>query len=390
MPSEIDEFITKFGGWTESYWFYDHTIELRFAPKEHVYYLVTPTGLEPQAGVTNTCHIIDKSEALVPWACKMMAQKLLVTSPRRTIGDNSEQLDGMPWADYEKLITNAKTAHKERLEEAGIVGNLAHNWIEGYIKLVLSEGTNCPLAKLQYLSQFPSDQRAANCCVAALDWMQRHNVEWVETESKIYSRVHQYAGTMDGLCYCDSCDNPSCCPTQFTRRLSVADWKSSNYLYMEYMLQTAAYQAAYEEEHGVFIEDRWVIRLGKDDGEFEPWHMERKDFHEDFTTFIFTLDLTRAVESIKARIKTKENDKRSYVRMEKAIAKEEARQAEIVRKAQVRADKKQARLDALKVKCKGAVKYKGIRSPKCNKGFPCQSCVDKYKMRQANVVPEAT
>src|SRR5271154_2239587 len=82
---EATKLINKFGGWTESYWFYvdsDNPIELRYDPKDHVYLLVTEDGqLEKQAGVTTICHIIDKSEALVPWGCKMMAQKLLRTAP---------------------------------------------------------------------------------------------------------------------------------------------------------------------------------------------------------------------------------------------------------------------------------------------------------------------
>lgn len=30
-------------------------------------------------------------------------------------------------------------------------------------------------------------------------------------------------------------------------------------------------------------------------------------------------------------------------------------------------------------KCKYADKYKGLKPPKCNKGNPCQECINKYK-----------
>ena len=63
--------------------------------------------------------------------------------------------------------------------------------------------------------------------------------------------------------------------TQFKYRLSLSDCKTSNSLRVEYLLQIAAYQHAYQEETGENIEDRWVIRLGKDDAtEFDPWHTE--------------------------------------------------------------------------------------------------------------------
>ena len=79
---------------TVSYWFYDNTIEVRYAHKAHVYYLVETDPdygevLTPLPNVSTICHIIDKSEILIPWACKVMANKLLATVPVLTtpLGD---------------------------------------------------------------------------------------------------------------------------------------------------------------------------------------------------------------------------------------------------------------------------------------------------------------
>lgn len=30
-------------------------------------------------------------------------------------------------------------------------------------------------------------------------------------------------------------------------------------------------------------------------------------------------------------------------------------------------------------KCSNSSRYKGIRKPRCNKGNPCQTCLDKYR-----------
>src|SRR5262249_19750690 len=125
--------------------------------------------------------------------------------------------------------------------------------------------------RLELLGNFPVDERAANCCAAAVEWMSQHNVRWLKTERKCFSRKYGYAGTMDGLAVVDSCKDRLCCPHDFTDRLTLVDWKTSNALYVEYLLQTAAYQQAYQEETGETIADRWVIRLGKDDAEFDPW-----------------------------------------------------------------------------------------------------------------------
>lgn len=355
----LDNFIERFNGMTEAYFFYDGQIELRYEPKEHIYYLLANGEFIPQDGVTTVVHIIDKSEALIPWGCKMMAAKLLTTAPVMTLPTGEKIIPQMAYEDYEKLVLGAKNAHKEKLNEASDTGSKAHAWIEQYIKAVLAQNQ----ARIEELfAKFPDDERAVRCCHAALDWMRRHNVRWVCTEHKIYSRKHQYAGTMDGLCHVDSCDDPLCCPNAFKDRLSVADWKTSNYLYLEYLLQTAAYEAAYEEEFGVDIQDRWVIRLGKEDAEFDPWHVEAKHFDSDFKGFLTALSLHRRVRELKGRIKS---------------------QADAV-KAEKKARDKAAREAALKVKCKGADKYKGVRAPKCNGGDPCQTCLARYAQAQAD------
>lgn len=355
--SEIDQLFNKFGGVTESYKFYNDEVELRYDPAAHVYLLVQDGELVPQDGVTTICHIIDKSSALIPWGCKMMAAKLLATVPVSVLPTGERVVPQLAYGDFEKLVLEAKNAHKEKLEEAADVGKQAHNWIEQYIKSVLSGNDS---RKFELLATFPEDERARNCCLAALDWMQQHNVRWSYTERKIFSRDYGYAGTMDGLCLVDSCSDELCCPHPFKDRLSLADWKSSNYLYIEYLFQTAAYEHAHEEEFGVDITDRWVIRLGKDNGEFEPWHIEADQFEEDLNGFLECLYLSRTVDSVQERMKLKKD----FI---KGILKARA---------------KQVKEEALKIRCKSADKYKGVRPPKCNGGNPCQSCLQKYAENQ--------
>src|SRR5208283_777651 len=114
MPeTDLDQFISDFSGLTESYWFYDNTVQLFYDPKDHVYLLMTPDGLKKQEGVTTICHIIDKSAALIPWSCKMMGQKLFLFFKQKTAYEILSR------ESYEQLINDAKSAHKEKLEEAG-------------------------------------------------------------------------------------------------------------------------------------------------------------------------------------------------------------------------------------------------------------------------------
>ena len=383
----LDAFIDKFGGWTEEYKFYNDEVVLRYDVKNHLYLLLKPDGnLEPQDGVTTICHIIDKSDALVPWACKMMANRL-ITEGVLTLPSGEKIVRQMSYQDYEILVLGAKTAHKDKLEDAGEVGHVAHAWIERYIKSLLREIED---SEQECLDSKPTEPRALNCCNAALDWMKAHNVRWLGTERKIYSRKYKYAGTLDGLCIVDSCNNPRCCKRTFKDRLTVSDWKTSNYLYPEYLLQTAAYLQAYNEENGYatnykaeMVTDRWVNRLGKEDGEFESWHAGAEDFRADFEAFRLALMLKREYTDIKARVRRRELETRESVKAERRAAKEAEELAEKARKAEEKARLKVEREESLRLTCKNATKYKGTRKPTCNGGLGCLTCSAKYAEVQA-------
>lgn len=385
----VDQFIANFSGLTEEYHFYSGEVTLVYEPKSHTYFLRTSDGeLEPQSGCTSVCHIIDKSEALLPWCAKMMANKIFSTIPTVTLPEGNRVLRNMTFDEFESIILKSKTAHREKLEEAGDIGHIAHAWIENYIKAIIAKDND---EELRLLANFPFDERARNCCYAALEWMSKHNVRWLGTERKIYSRKYKFAGTMDGLCRVDSCSDPKCCTKPFKDRLTISDWKTSNYLYMEYLLQTAAYLQAYNEQEqyeswgfAPLATDRWVIRLGKEDAEFDPWHAGEETIQEDIDGFLLALELTRSVASIKARIKAKEDDARAYRKAEKKAARDAADAAEKERKAQAKLEKQQAQAEALRLTCKGYKTYQGKRKPNCNGGNPCLSCLAKYAEIQAS------
>ncbi len=348
---DLEKFIQKYGGMTEEYTFYKGEVVLRYDPVKHLYFLVTDKGLIKQDGVTNIAHIIDKSSILMPWACKMMVKKLTDSLQPHLLA--SEYYYAHKDI-LEKLITESKTAHREKLEDAGNVGHEAHAWIEDYIKNCL-KGEDWGKPWLHTVK----DQRAKNAITQSLIWMNSHNVRWLSTERKIYSRDYGFAGTMDGLARVDSCSDPKCCPVTFKDRLSIVDWKTSNYLYIEYLLQTSAYKEAYEEETGQVVEDIWIIRLGKEEAEVETWHIDSVLADVAFQAFYQALQLSRAME----QLETAFDDVKE-------------------RKTQVKKEEKEkAKQDSLLVKCKGADKYKGIRYPKCNKGAPCQTCLEKYNQK---------
>jgi hypothetical protein len=346
-----------------SYSFYGGTEILLFDASKWSYYRVTPEGRELQAGVTSVVKIIDKSEVLMRWAIKKALEKLkkLLILGEYVITDaNNDEPKLLFETILDDIINLAKKADREELEAAGETGHAAHEWIENYIHSIIEEKED---RRLELLSKFPSDERAANAVTAALEWMHKHNVRWISTERKCFSRKYKYAGTADGLAIVDSCTNKDCCPESFKDRYTLVDWKTSNFLYIEYLLQTAAYQQAIQEESGQTIEDRWIIRLGKEDAEFDPWHVSGKElFDQDFQGFLNALALYRSVHKIEDRIDDIKEKKRNRAKEIKKIKKE----------AQ------------LMIKCKSADKYKGIRAPKCNGGNPCETCKKKFVDNHSN------
>jgi hypothetical protein len=240
------------------------------------------------------------------------------------------------------------------LEDAGEVGTEAHDWIEHVIKARDNEEKRHEL-----FAKFPLDERASNCCIGAVDWMVRHNVRWIHTERKCFSRKYGYAGTMDGLAWVDSCNDPECCPVPFKNRRSITDWKSSNNLRVSYIFQVAAYRQAYQEETGEQIDDTWILRLDKETADFDPWFIPGEElFQEGLKGFLNCLETCRSI--------TRAEDRVSGVI--------EARTAK--RKAAEKAVQDAERA----IKCQDSDEYKGVRQKAGCNGMKtvCAACAKKF------------
>ncbi len=247
-PNALGMFLDRFTTLTESYWFYNHTVELRFNVADHKYYLVDPElgNLIEQYGVTTVLQIIDRSPALVPWASKKCAEKILRTIPLSDVQNEFKEIMLAPitLTDFTALVMEAKNTHKELLEDAGDIGHLAHRCLEVSIQHAIDHTQGI----VQELREVPTDEKAKAAAEAGFAWMRAHHVRWVGTERKIYSKKYAYAGTADGLAWVDSCEDKSCCPEHYKEHLALIDWKSGNDLHPEYCLQSAAYLGALLEE----------------------------------------------------------------------------------------------------------------------------------------------
>jgi hypothetical protein len=257
----------------EEFSLYGGKVILRYEDKTHKYVAVEEDGqvIKPES-ITTILSVVNKP-ALVQWAVNCAISHL-----------RSRLYDGGEFSpeDLDTYLDEAKYAHRYVKEEAASIGTQAHNWLEGYWKAKM-DGLGDTIPPL------PERLEVRNCCEAAIKWIEENDIIPLIIEKPLYSRVHRVAGRMDKLAMVNG-------------RLAVVDWKSSTGLWPEYMLQTAAYAAMYMEEFPeTKIEDRWLIKLGKYDGEFQGLLLKKADLEQDWQAFIAALALQRRLKRLEKK-----------------------------------------------------------------------------------------
>lgn len=242
---------------------YGGEVKLVYNDAKHSYHVIEGDQKFKVPSVTTICGIIDKSAALTQWASNSAVNYI-----------EGAVLSDTPYTDtyLASVLHAARYAHRAIKTDAANVGTQAHHWLEAHFKHGL-------------IPELPEDGRVRNCVHAALEWMGEHKVEKVEVEKRVYSRVHRFSGTLDKLAVVDGV-------------LSLLDWKSSKNLYAEYHLQTAAYVAAYQEETGIAVPQRVLIKLGKEDGVFQDHILPTEEQGKDFEAFLAALTLYKRVKEL--------------------------------------------------------------------------------------------
>jgi len=336
-----------------SYKFYGDSITLYFESGPHIYYKFNEQGdRENVDGVTTILNVISKPY-LTAWGTKLCIE---------TLKEKMFDSNGMPipYSTEELFVwfEEAKNKHKEKLETAGDIGKIAHNSLEQNIKYAIANTDGV----VKSLVDLPTHEQAYNCVQAAKGWMDAHNVRWLHTEKLVYSRLYNVAGTLDGDALVDSCTDPFCKGCQgrvFKDRRSIIDFKSSNYLSNPMAYQTAMYQFMQIEEFGEPIFDRWVLRLGKSQGDFEFWYLPDVYFEADLEAFLAALHLYRGLRDVEERRRI---DKKAFTELTRSVKKEakaEIKSQEKATKAAAKAELKAAK--ALKLEAQKA-HYKRLRA----------------------------
>lgn len=232
---------------------YGGEVTVDFYPNSHMYKITDPKyGLvkERVKGVTTYLGIKDKSAALISWATETAGLHLydIITAGNPIIMDD---------------VRTAIGKHRTIKDEAANIGKVMHEWCEYFIKHKLGkEG-------FETTPVMPEDSQIALGINSFLEWYMAHDVKFINSERVVYSRKHQYVGTMDFEAYVDG-------------KLTGGDFKSSNGLYNSVLAQISAYQEAAEEEaeaisQPIQFENRMAVRLSKETESEYNTRMERKN-----------------------------------------------------------------------------------------------------------------
>ena len=252
--------------------------EFTFEEKRHRYFL----DGKPLTGVTTILGVIAKP-ALVPWAAKMVTTY---------ISENCKTDDDGNYLVSQEELMEAKSAHRKKKEAAGDFGTVVHNQIEAYVKASLEDNEGRPLPHFDFDladTGLEPDKvvRVAEVLEQFKGWAIESVSVFLESEARLYSEKHWYAGTTDIL-YKD-----------LEGKIWLADIKTSGAVYPEYYAQMGGYDIAYNEMNGdtVDIHGYLVIRLDKERGGMELVGFHDTKLCREF--FLHALGLYRIVNNLK-------------------------------------------------------------------------------------------
>jgi hypothetical protein len=88
-----------------------------------------------------------------------------------------------------------------------------------------------------------------------LAWQEASQFKITWTERQLVSEKHRFGGTPDAF-------------GTLNNLPVLIDWKSSNGIYADYLLQLAAYAELIRENDGIEVQGHYLCRFSKEDGDF--------------------------------------------------------------------------------------------------------------------------
>ena len=145
-------------------------------------------------------------------------------------------------------------------DDAADAGTCAHEMID------------CELHEKEFVSLHWANtgtntlDKAEHAFLAYLEWAEQSKLKLVASEVSLVSERHQFGGTFDAVMACGT--------------LRLLDYKTSNGIYADYLIQVAgAYSLLWEEHHpDQPLHGMDLLRISKPKGEDDPVSFEHRHF----------------------------------------------------------------------------------------------------------------
>ncbi len=165
--------------------------------------------------VTTILGQLDKSAGLLPWAVKMMSQRINEELDKHTEGIYAKWT---PEA-IKEIVETGRREYRNVSQKAMDIGSEVHDRIKEYILNGRDAVGNMP-------------DEVENAFIAFLDWEKDNVIEWLESEKKVYHPLYYYAGTLDAIVRMKD------------GKVRLIDFKTSKGFYDGMAEQVAAYKEA--------------------------------------------------------------------------------------------------------------------------------------------------
>lgn len=168
---------------------------------------------------------------------------------------------------------------RETKDAAAEAGTLAHAAVEAYIR---KKEFTWPTSASEDVVK-----KAKRAFENFLEWSNQTKLQVTHTEVPLVSEKYRFGGTLDAMLV--------------NGRRSLGDWKSSNGIYQDYLLQLAAYGILWEEHYPELQIDGGyhLVRFAKQYGDFS--HHYWSELETAKKAFILMRELYELDEELKAR-----------------------------------------------------------------------------------------
>jgi hypothetical protein len=172
----------------------------------------------------------------------------------------------------------------DEAEKAADIGTCAHGMVERHIKGVSAE--DIEIYAQDTLIDSGMCDKARVAYGAYLSWADNFKVRIIEQEIQLVSERYSYGGTPDAVGIVGN-------------ELVLLDWKTSNAVYSDYLIQLAAYGNLWNENRPdqPITGGYHLLRFSKENGDFaHHYYASLDDEWEQFKDFIRCYDRDKAIK----------------------------------------------------------------------------------------------